>query len=121
MSISHTDNSTERSRVVLLNRFVPNSIKQTDEKNLNCEDGSPMEVPVVFDSDVSVLYTYSVTFTVSFHISSGYMQLLCAHFYMMHVTFNLLSQEDNSIKWASRWDYILVSMPHTNIQWFRSE
>uniref|UniRef100_A0AAQ6AP35 Transmembrane 9 superfamily member n=1 Tax=Amphiprion ocellaris TaxID=80972 RepID=A0AAQ6AP35_AMPOC len=27
-------------------------------------------------------------------------------------------QEDNSIKWASRWDYILVSMPHTNIQWF---
>lgn len=28
-------------------------------------------------------------------------------------------QEDNSIKWASRWDYILVSMPHTNIQWFR--
>uniref|UniRef100_A0A8C5GIA3 Transmembrane 9 superfamily member n=1 Tax=Gouania willdenowi TaxID=441366 RepID=A0A8C5GIA3_GOUWI len=26
--------------------------------------------------------------------------------------------ENNSIKWASRWDYILVSMPHTNIQWF---
>uniref|UniRef100_A0A8C7ZA92 Transmembrane 9 superfamily member n=1 Tax=Oryzias sinensis TaxID=183150 RepID=A0A8C7ZA92_9TELE len=67
----------------------PKSIKQTDEKNLNCEDGSPMEVPVVFDSDVSILYTYSVTFTVN-----------------------------NSIKWASRWDYILVSMPHTNIQWF---
>lgn len=32
-----------------------------------------------------------------------------------------LSQENNSIKWASRWDYILVSMPHTNIQWFRYE
>lgn len=30
-------------------------------------------------------------------------------------------QQDNTIKWASRWDYILVSMPHTNIQWFRSE
>uniref|UniRef100_A0A667XGC2 Transmembrane 9 superfamily member n=1 Tax=Myripristis murdjan TaxID=586833 RepID=A0A667XGC2_9TELE len=27
-------------------------------------------------------------------------------------------KENNSIKWASRWDYILVSMPHTNIQWF---
>uniref|UniRef100_A0A669B5J6 Transmembrane 9 superfamily member n=1 Tax=Oreochromis niloticus TaxID=8128 RepID=A0A669B5J6_ORENI len=27
-------------------------------------------------------------------------------------------QQDNTIKWASRWDYILVSMPHTNIQWF---
>ena len=23
-----------------------------------------------------------------------------------------------SIKWSSRWDYILESMPHTNIQWF---
>jgi hypothetical protein len=21
-------------------------------------------------------------------------------------------------KWSSRWDYILESMPHTNIQWF---
>uniref|UniRef100_A0A8C7ZH46 Transmembrane 9 superfamily member n=1 Tax=Oryzias sinensis TaxID=183150 RepID=A0A8C7ZH46_9TELE len=88
VSIKITYHSGE-SEVVSLNRFVPNSIKQTDEKNLNCEDGSPMEVPVVFDSDVSILYTYSVTFT-----------------------------EDNSIKWASRWDYILVSMPHTNIQWF---
>uniref|UniRef100_A0A6Q2YCR8 Transmembrane 9 superfamily member n=1 Tax=Esox lucius TaxID=8010 RepID=A0A6Q2YCR8_ESOLU len=26
--------------------------------------------------------------------------------------------QNNNIKWASRWDYILVSMPHTNIQWF---
>lgn len=25
---------------------------------------------------------------------------------------------DNTIKWSSRWDYILESMPHTNIQWF---
>lgn len=33
----------------------------------------------------------------------------------------LSSQENNDIKWASRWDYILVSMPHTNIQWFRYE
>uniref|UniRef100_A0AAQ4PP79 Transmembrane 9 superfamily member n=1 Tax=Gasterosteus aculeatus aculeatus TaxID=481459 RepID=A0AAQ4PP79_GASAC len=67
----------------------PKSIKQTDEKNLNCETGVPMEVPGTFEADVSVVYTYSVTF-----------------------------QENNSIKWASRWDYILVSMPHTNIQWF---
>uniref|UniRef100_A0A4W5QTL5 Transmembrane 9 superfamily member n=1 Tax=Hucho hucho TaxID=62062 RepID=A0A4W5QTL5_9TELE len=28
------------------------------------------------------------------------------------------ASENNNIKWASRWDYILVSMPHTNIQWF---
>uniref|UniRef100_A0A8C1MIE4 Transmembrane 9 superfamily member n=1 Tax=Cyprinus carpio TaxID=7962 RepID=A0A8C1MIE4_CYPCA len=25
---------------------------------------------------------------------------------------------DKTIRWASRWDYILESMPHTNIQWF---
>uniref|UniRef100_A0A672ZZM4 Transmembrane 9 superfamily member n=1 Tax=Sphaeramia orbicularis TaxID=375764 RepID=A0A672ZZM4_9TELE len=25
---------------------------------------------------------------------------------------------DKKIRWASRWDYILESMPHTNIQWF---
>uniref|UniRef100_A0A7N8YM51 Transmembrane 9 superfamily member n=1 Tax=Mastacembelus armatus TaxID=205130 RepID=A0A7N8YM51_9TELE len=28
--------------------------------------------------------------------------------------------EDKNIRWASRWDYILESMPHTNIQWFRN-
>merc|ERR1712213_222703 len=27
-------------------------------------------------------------------------------------------QANNDIKWSSRWDYILESMPHTNIQWF---
>ncbi|XP_041846008.1 transmembrane 9 superfamily member 2 isoform X2 [Melanotaenia boesemani] len=66
----------------------PKSIKHADAAKPNCE-GGPMEVPRVFDSDVSIIYTYSVTF-----------------------------EENNSIKWASRWDYILVSMPHTNIQWF---
>lgn len=67
----------------------PKSINQKDEKSVNCETGTPMEIPGEFDSDVSVVYTYSVKF-----------------------------EENNSIKWASRWDYILVSMPHTNIQWF---
>lgn len=67
----------------------PKSIKHIDEKNPTCEGGSPMEVPGQFDSDVSIGYTYSVKF-----------------------------EQNNSIKWASRWDYILVSMPHTNIQWF---
>jgi transmembrane 9 superfamily protein 2/4 len=34
--------------------------------------------------------------------------------YSYTVTF----KEDNNVKWSSRWDYILESMPHTNIQWF---
>lgn len=45
--------------------FVYNSIKNTDEKNPSCEDSSPVEVPAEFDSDVTVVYTYSVKFEVS--------------------------------------------------------
>ncbi|KAJ3588376.1 hypothetical protein NHX12_011969 [Muraenolepis orangiensis] len=67
----------------------PKSIKHDDEKNPVCEGGVPMEVFGEFESDLKIIYTYSVHF-----------------------------EENNSIKWASRWDYILVSMPHTNIQWF---
>uniref|UniRef100_A0A8C7DUZ0 Transmembrane 9 superfamily member n=1 Tax=Oncorhynchus kisutch TaxID=8019 RepID=A0A8C7DUZ0_ONCKI len=66
----------------------PKSIKNADAEKPTCE-GLPMEVPGEFDSDLKITYTYSVTF-----------------------------EENNDIKWASRWDYILVSMPHTNIQWF---
>ncbi|XP_067613949.1 transmembrane 9 superfamily member 2-like [Eurosta solidaginis] len=33
-------------------------------------------------------------------------------------TYSVLFNMDNSVKWSSRWDYILESMPHTNIQWF---
>ncbi|XP_061542689.1 transmembrane 9 superfamily protein member 5 isoform X2 [Phycodurus eques] len=70
-------------------RVEPRSINHADEKNPNCESTTPMEVPSQFDNDMSIVYTYSVTF-----------------------------EKNNTIKWASRWDYILVSMPHTNIQWF---
>lgn len=44
--------------------FVHNSIKHADEKNPSCEGGNPMEVPGAFDSDVSIIYTYSVAFEV---------------------------------------------------------
>ncbi|XP_061690449.1 transmembrane 9 superfamily protein member 5 isoform X2 [Syngnathoides biaculeatus] len=70
-------------------RVEPRSINHADEKNPNCESTTPMEVPSQFNNDLSIVYTYSVTF-----------------------------EKNNTIKWASRWDYILVSMPHTNIQWF---
>ncbi|KAL0124979.1 hypothetical protein PUN28_004253 [Cardiocondyla obscurior] len=30
----------------------------------------------------------------------------------------VVNYKNNSIKWSSRWDYILESMPHSNIQWF---
>merc|ERR1712061_546241 len=33
-------------------------------------------------------------------------------------TYKVNFRADNNVKWSSRWDYILESMPHTNIQWF---
>jgi transmembrane 9 superfamily protein 2/4 len=33
-------------------------------------------------------------------------------------TYSVKYVENNEIKWASRWDYILSSMPHAKIQWF---
>ncbi|XP_072254150.1 transmembrane 9 superfamily member 2-like, partial [Pyxicephalus adspersus] len=50
--------------------------------------GPPMEIKNGKD-EVEIRYTYSVTF-----------------------------EEEKNIRWASRWDYILESMPHTHIQWF---
>ncbi|XP_012696986.1 transmembrane 9 superfamily member 2 [Clupea harengus] len=66
----------------------PKSYKHDDENKVSCE-GAPMEVPGDFTSNIKLTYTYSIKFV-----------------------------NNNNIKWASRWDYILVSMPHTNIQWF---
>lgn len=48
--------------------------------------------PVTFESatnDVEIPFTYSVKFI-----------------------------QNNDIRWASRWDYILQSLPETRIQWF---
>lgn len=33
-------------------------------------------------------------------------------------TYSIEFVKDNNIKWSSRWDYILGSAAHTNIQWF---
>ncbi|XP_066152516.1 transmembrane 9 superfamily member 2 [Euwallacea fornicatus] len=33
-------------------------------------------------------------------------------------TYTVYFIKNNSVKWSSRWDYILESMPYTNIQWF---
>ena len=46
-----------------------------------------MAIPSKIDGELNIKYTYSVNF-----------------------------MENNQVKWASRWDYILDSMPHTDIQ-----
>ncbi|XP_040567137.1 transmembrane 9 superfamily member 2 [Lepeophtheirus salmonis] len=56
----------------------------------NMGDDDPMVIPGNgLKSDVSITYSYSVTF-----------------------------EPNYNTKWSSRWDYILESTPHTNIQWF---
>ncbi|XP_043494747.1 transmembrane 9 superfamily member 2 isoform X1 [Polistes fuscatus] len=72
-------------------KVTPRSIKHTSN-NPNCDSKtSPMEIPedLPAGKTLDITYTYSVRFS-----------------------------QDNTIKWSSRWDYILESMPHTNIQWF---
>uniref|UniRef100_A0A2I9LPU4 Transmembrane 9 superfamily member n=1 Tax=Centruroides hentzi TaxID=88313 RepID=A0A2I9LPU4_9SCOR len=70
-------------------RITPRSIK--DPSNGCGDDAAPMAIPGKIDknAEIKIYYTYSVNF-----------------------------KKDNSVKWSSRWDYILESMPHTNIQWF---
>lgn len=36
----------------------------------------------------------------------------------INYTYSVQFIKDNSVKWSSRWDYILGSSAHTNIQWF---
>ncbi|KAF4795150.1 Transmembrane 9 superfamily member 9 [Turdus rufiventris] len=69
-------------------KLEPKSYKHTHVDNPDCS-GTPMDISNKASGEVKIAYTYSVTF-----------------------------QEEKSIRWASRWDYILESMPHTHIQWF---
>ncbi|XP_016363641.1 transmembrane 9 superfamily member 2 [Sinocyclocheilus anshuiensis] len=69
-------------------KLEPKSYKHTNMEKPDCK-GPPMSLNNKFNGEVKIAYTYSVKFV-----------------------------EDKLIRWASRWDYILESMPHTNIQWF---
>jgi transmembrane 9 superfamily member 2/4 len=53
-----------------------------------CTKSQPLSLPTQ-SSDFKVTYSYSVNFL-----------------------------KNNNIKWTSRWDYILYSLPSSNIQWF---
>ncbi|CAL8298234.1 unnamed protein product [Merluccius merluccius] len=69
-------------------KMEPKSYKHTNVDTPDCS-GGPMFVHNQYTGEIKIPYTYSVNFV-----------------------------EDKKIRWASRWDYILESMPHTNIQWF---
>lgn len=71
-------------------KVTPRSIKHSNPAKLDCSEKDPMDIPGGdLTRDLNITYSYSVKFVMN-----------------------------NTIKWSSRWDYILESMPHTNIQWF---
>lgn len=69
-------------------RVQPRSIKHDSRDHLNCGLTAAPQAISSKDKDVNVIFSYSITW------------------------------EPTDVKWSSRWDYILDSMPHTNIQWF---
>lgn len=73
-------------------KVMPSSLDHKDPNKPDCLNSDPLELRTKgLDSKetLQITYTYSVKFVM-----------------------------DNLVKWSSRWDYILESMPHTNIQWF---
>jgi len=72
-------------------KLIPRSInhKSTDKSACNA-DADVLGIPgAKLEGEIKFRYTYSVQW-----------------------------KQNTEIKWTSRWDYILESMPHTNIQWF---
>ncbi|XP_014210743.1 transmembrane 9 superfamily member 2 isoform X2 [Copidosoma floridanum] len=82
--------SKENMGRIISIKVTPRSIKHDpNEINHDCASRTPLEIPSEKGRKFNVVYTYSVHFL-----------------------------KNNTNKWSSRWDYILESMPHTNIQWF---
>ncbi|KAL1124782.1 hypothetical protein AAG570_001403 [Ranatra chinensis] len=73
-------------------KVLPRSIAHGAEP-LDCKSSAePLEIPggnLEDNKELEITYSYSVKFILN-----------------------------NTVKWSSRWDYILESMPHTNIHWF---
>lgn len=82
----------EGGRIISV-KVKPKSIKHFASEEKGCgPDAAPLEIPgqkLKGSDNLTVDYSYSVYF-----------------------------KRDDNVKWSSRWDYILESMPHTNIQWF---
>lgn len=73
-------------------RLVQARIEPKSLDSDSCDpNAAPLAIPKILDSkkDLQIPYTYTVKF-----------------------------QANSNIKWASRWDYILESIPNSNIQWF---
>ncbi|KAH9372181.1 hypothetical protein HPB48_021104 [Haemaphysalis longicornis] len=78
----------EGGRIISV-KVVPRSINHADPERPTCDSNEHLTFGLRERPNVTVTYTYSVTFVRNDHT-----------------------------RWASRWDYILESMPQSNIQWF---
>ena len=82
--------STEAGGRIVAVKITPRSIAHDNDQSCNSETLKPaLSIKGEGSVDATITYSYTVTFNVQ-----------------------------NDVKWSSRWDYILESMPHTNIQWF---
>jgi len=76
-------------------KVTPRSIKHENPEKMNCNPHETLPPMAISDhklkegETIEIIYSYSITF-----------------------------EQNNTVKWSSRWDYILESMPHTNIHWF---
>lgn len=92
ISVKVVPRSIKHQGWVFNDLFLPETSPKLFYSAPDCNSQEPLEIPskaLGKDEKFDITYTYSVTFV-----------------------------QNNTIKWSSRWDYILESMPHTNIQWF---
>jgi len=88
-------NADEIGGRIVAVKLTPRSIAHNQENaakgqcSSELSSGPAMAVPGEGSVDTDITYSYQVSF-----------------------------KADNVVRWSSRWDYILESMPHTNIQWF---
>ncbi|XP_033096122.1 transmembrane 9 superfamily member 2-like [Anneissia japonica] len=85
------EDAQDASRLVSA-KVIPRSFKHPRPGVCSGDDMEPLAIKMKLDENpdkLSVSYSYSVRFV-----------------------------EQKATRWASRWDYILESMPHSNIQWF---
>ena len=81
---------TEEGGRIVAVKITPRSIAHDKADSCNSDTvKAPLAIKGEGNVDATITYSYTVTFNVQ-----------------------------NDVKWSSRWDYILESMPHTNIQWF---
>lgn len=75
----------------------------------------------MFWDHIFIIFNVSVSQMNLYVHLSRFIAVACCNIHVMEdILIRILKfQADTNTKWSSRWDYILESMPHTNIQWFR--